>query len=60
MAELRLSGASGVGMSSFGPTIYALTDTNTKNLEKAAREVLSDLDVEIIITSAHNSGAQIL
>jgi beta-ribofuranosylaminobenzene 5'-phosphate synthase len=59
MDALRYEGASGVGMSSFGPTIYAITDKKTKNLEKTARNVLKTFKMEYIVTEAQNQGVQI-
>ena len=59
MEELRNAGAAGVGMSSFGPTIYSFTDTNEKNIIKSAQNAIDDVGGEIILTSARNSGANI-
>ncbi|MGC9516787.1 MAG: beta-ribofuranosylaminobenzene 5'-phosphate synthase [Methanomicrobiales archaeon] len=57
MDNMRSSGADGVGMSSFGPTIYAVADTNIKDIEKAALESMEDIGGKIIKTKAHNQGA---
>ncbi len=59
MDNLKASGAAGVGMSSFGPTVYAVTDTNSKAVCRAARDSMKDKEGEIILTSAQNHGAQI-
>ena len=59
MDNMRSAGAAGVGMSSFGPTIYAVTDRNAKIIEKAARETMVDKGGKVIITKAQNSGAVI-
>jgi beta-ribofuranosylaminobenzene 5'-phosphate synthase len=59
MDNLRSAGASGVGMSSFGPTIYAVTDTNTQEIFKTAKKQLKECGGEIIISEAQNSGAVI-
>lgn len=59
MDNLRQSGAAGVGMSSFGPTVYAITDTNSKDICRAAQDSMRDRDGVIILTTAQNSGAQI-
>jgi beta-ribofuranosylaminobenzene 5'-phosphate synthase len=59
MDELRVAGAAGVGMSSFGPTVYAVTDTNSKDICRAARHLMQDKKGEIILTNAQNSGARI-
>jgi beta-ribofuranosylaminobenzene 5'-phosphate synthase len=60
MDDLRIAGAAGVGMSSFGPTIYAVTDTNEQNIVDAAEESLRNVGGEIIRTSARNFGARLL
>jgi beta-ribofuranosylaminobenzene 5'-phosphate synthase len=59
MESLRTAGATGAGMSSFGPTIFAVTDKNPDKLIKAAKETLKDLKTEFIITKAQNTGANI-
>jgi len=59
MESLRSAGAAGAGMSSFGPTIYAVTDTNSKALIHAAEDALGPMDSEIILTRAQNRGAEI-
>lgn len=59
MDNLRNSGAVGVGMSSFGPTVYAVTDTNIKEICRAARDSMGDKTGDIILTTAQNKGAQI-
>ncbi|MGB9200368.1 beta-ribofuranosylaminobenzene 5'-phosphate synthase family protein, partial [Methanobacterium sp.] len=60
MDNLRIAGAAGVGMSSFGPTIFAVTDTNEQDIVKAANDALKDVGGEIISTSAQNNGAKLL
>jgi beta-ribofuranosylaminobenzene 5'-phosphate synthase len=60
MDNLKQAGAAGVGMSSFGPTVYAVTDTNSKEIYKAAQESMQDKEGEILITKAQNIGAEIL
>jgi len=57
--NLRNAGAAGVGMSSFGPTVYAVTDTNFRDILKAARDSMGDETGEIILTAAQNDGAKI-
>lgn len=59
MESLRSAGAAGAGMSSFGPTVYAVTDTNSKGLKSAAEDVLGSIDREIILTNAQNQGAEV-
>ena len=60
MDNLRAAGAAGVGMSSFGPTIFAVTDTNEQDIVDAANDALKDVGGEIIITSAQNNGVKLL
>ncbi len=56
MQLLRDAGAPGVGMSSFGPTIYAVTDS-PQDIVSAARDALADVGGHIIETRAQNNGA---
>ena len=60
MENLRIAGAAGVGMSSFGPTIFAVTDTNEEDIVSAANDMLKNVGGEIIVTSAQNNGAKLL
>jgi beta-ribofuranosylaminobenzene 5'-phosphate synthase len=60
MEDIRNAGAAGVGMSSFGPTIYAVTDNNGKDVMSAARDAIKDVGGEIIKTSAMNTGAKFI
>ncbi|MDR2623602.1 MAG: hypothetical protein LBC39_03370 [Methanobrevibacter sp.] len=55
MNAMREFGAYGVGMSSFGPTIYGVTYKNTKEVYKAMKEYLDDDDI-VFITKAQNHG----
>lgn len=57
--NMRDAGAVGVGMSSFGPTIYAVTDTDTKNISKVAQSTMKEVGGKVIATKAKNSGAEI-
>jgi beta-ribofuranosylaminobenzene 5'-phosphate synthase len=54
-------GACGAGMSSFGPTVYAITDSGreAQNLAKAGQEFISDVGGSVVITTANNQGAEI-
>lgn len=56
MQLLRDAGASGVGMSSFGPTIYAITDT-PGDIVSAAQDAINGVGGNIIETMAQNNGA---
>lgn len=60
MEDLRNSGAAGVGMSSFGPTIYSVTDTNERTIMKAAEKSIKDIGGQVIQTRARNHGAKII
>lgn len=55
--NMRSAGAAGVGMSSFGPTVYAITDNNSKGIERAAKNTMKEVGGELITTKAQNSGA---
>ncbi|MBI5680524.1 MAG: hypothetical protein HZC47_06515 [Methanobacterium sp.] len=57
--NMRSEGAAGVGMSSFGPTVYAITDNNTKNISKAAQNTMKDVGGKVIITKAQNNGVKL-
>jgi beta-ribofuranosylaminobenzene 5'-phosphate synthase len=57
--NMRSEGASGVGMSSFGPTVYAITDNNTKNILKAAQNTMKEVGGNVIVTKAQNNGVKI-
>ncbi len=57
MDVLLESGASGAGMSSFGPLIYGITDSPSE-VKKAIKDRF-DKRVEILTTQARNSGASI-
>ncbi|MDH7596775.1 MAG: beta-ribofuranosylaminobenzene 5'-phosphate synthase [Methanothrix sp.] len=59
MQEMVSAGAACAGLSSFGPTVYAITDTNTREIESAARDVMGDVGGEVIITRSRNQGARI-
>jgi beta-ribofuranosylaminobenzene 5'-phosphate synthase len=57
--ELRREGAACAGLSSFGPTVYAISAGDLSKLEQKAREVLGATEGTIIRTSGDNSGATI-
>lgn len=50
-------GAACAGMSSFGPTVYAITENGTPDLEEAAREILGGDPCTLIRTGGRNRGA---
>jgi beta-ribofuranosylaminobenzene 5'-phosphate synthase len=55
MEKMREFGAYGVGMSSFGPTIYGFTHKNTKEVYKATKEYFRDNGI-VFVTKAQNHG----
>lgn len=54
---LRVGGAYGAGMSSFGPTVYAFGE-DAENLKKIAQEFLGEKG-QVFITKVRNEGARI-
>ena len=60
MQNLRDAGAAGAGMSSFGPTVYAITDTNEQDIVSTANDVIKNVGGEIIKTRARNKGAELI
>jgi beta-ribofuranosylaminobenzene 5'-phosphate synthase len=55
---VRSAGAAGAGMSSFGPTIYAIGDTGMQEIQKAAQVFMDEHGGgSTLLTSARNSGA---
>jgi beta-ribofuranosylaminobenzene 5'-phosphate synthase len=59
MAEMREAGAACTGLSSFGPAVYAITDTGSKDIESAARKAMKEVGGEVLITRARNEGARV-
>ncbi|MCP8308312.1 MAG: hypothetical protein H3Z54_06420 [archaeon] len=59
MAE---AGAYGVGLSSFGPTLYTVVDNEKKAyiIAKAAEKGMREIGGKVLITKARNKGAEIL
>ena len=57
---MRAAGAAGAGMSSFGPTVYAVSDTDLRGIEQAAQSFMQEHGGgTTLITSARNSGASV-
>ena len=55
---VRSAGAAGAGMSSFGPTIYAIGDSDMREIQRAAQVFMNQHGGgTTLITSARNSGA---
>jgi beta-ribofuranosylaminobenzene 5'-phosphate synthase len=58
LGVLRGAGAAGAGLSSFGPTVYAIGDTGMTGIEQAAQTFMKESGGgTTIITAARNSGA---
>lgn len=56
MNAMREAGAACAGMSSFGPTVYAMADSGIDEIAGAARRAMGGRG-EVILTRARNSGA---
>jgi beta-ribofuranosylaminobenzene 5'-phosphate synthase len=57
---MRGAGAAGAGMSSFGPALYAVSDTGLKEIEQAATSFMQETGGgTTLITSARNFGATV-
>ena len=57
---LRNAGAAGAGLSSFGPAVYAIGDTNMGSIETAARSFMEESGGgTTILTTARNTGAAV-
>ncbi len=60
ITALRTTEAAGVGLSSFGPTVYAIGDTGMEDARRAAETVMEETGGGmVIITHAQNRGAEI-
>ncbi len=59
MAKMREAGAACAGLSSFGPTVYAIADSGSREIEAAAREVMGEIGGEFLITRSRNDGAKV-
>ncbi|RPJ53991.1 MAG: DUF98 domain-containing protein [Methanobacteriota archaeon] len=53
------AGAACAGMSSFGPTVYAISDGDMRTIEKAAHDMIRKSGGDVIITRGRNIGAQL-
>jgi beta-ribofuranosylaminobenzene 5'-phosphate synthase len=47
------------GLSSFGPTVYAITDSGARDIESAARQVMEETGGDFLITRSRNEGAKV-
>ncbi len=59
MNEMREAGAACAGLSSFGPTVYAITDAQARDIESAAREAMRAVGGTVLITRSRNEGARV-
>jgi beta-ribofuranosylaminobenzene 5'-phosphate synthase len=59
MTKMREAGAACAGLSSFGPTVYAIADSGARDIEAAAREVMGEIGGEVLITRSRNDGAKV-
>ncbi|MDD1675657.1 MAG: chorismate pyruvate-lyase family protein, partial [Methanomicrobiales archaeon] len=59
IAALRDAGAACAGMSSFGPAVYAIGDTDMQTLARAAREEMKPQGGEVLVTEGRNCGARV-
>ncbi|KAF1073435.1 beta-ribofuranosylaminobenzene 5'-phosphate synthase [Methanogenium sp. MK-MG] len=59
IATLRTTDAAGVGLSSFGPTVYAIGDTGMQDSLRAAEQVMAETGGSVLLTRARNHGAEI-
>jgi len=59
ITHMREAGAACAGLSSFGPTVYAITDTQGRDIEAAAREAMREVGGEVLFTRARNEGARV-
>lgn len=57
IAGLREAGAACSGLSSFGPTVYAVTDGDTAGIVRAAEALLADGGGQVSVTRGRNYGA---
>ena len=58
MDKLREIGAYGVGMSSFGPTVYSVFDKNNKHIVEEIKEYVGNRGI-VLTTKAQNYGHEI-
>jgi len=61
MAAMVGTGAYGVGLSSFGPTLYTVVDSakKAKAIAKAAEDRMKETGGKVLITKANNKGAEV-
>lgn len=60
LKEMRQSGAVGAGMSSFGPALYAISDTGMDDIMQASQEYMDqNQGGELFVTSGRNYGVSV-
>ena len=60
LALMREEGVAGAGLSSFGPTVFAVSDGDLEPVKKASNDYLEAFGGgEVLITSARNAGATV-
>jgi beta-ribofuranosylaminobenzene 5'-phosphate synthase len=60
LPAMRAAGASCAGLSSFGPAVYAITDTGAREVEQAARSTMRGMEGgSTWVTRARNGGARV-
>lgn len=59
MNKMREVGAYGVGMSSFGPTVYTIFDKNNKHIVEEIKEYVGSEGI-VFTTKAQNSGHELI
>ncbi|MDD1653450.1 MAG: chorismate pyruvate-lyase family protein [Methanomicrobiales archaeon] len=60
LSAMRGAGAACAGLSSFGPAVYAITDTGAREVEQAARSAMAEREGgSTWITRARNEGARV-
>ena len=59
MNKMREFGAYGVGMSSFGPTVYTIFDKNNKHIVEEIKDYVGDEGI-VFTTKAQNSGHELI
>ncbi len=59
MEAMGEAGAACTGLSSFGPTVYAIGDSGIRNIEAAAKECMEPVGGDLMITRCRNWGARV-
>jgi beta-ribofuranosylaminobenzene 5'-phosphate synthase len=59
IAGLKEAGAPCAGMSSFGPAVFAITESGFTDPEREVRDILGDISCRILRTKANNHGTSV-